>query len=238
VIGSDINAAAIETHKANIREDTVCGDIMAEEIIGSIVERCRKAMVENPELPLFVIGGPPCQGFSTANRYGNMDDQRNWLFKSYADVLSRINPYGFIFENVTGILNFEQGRFFEMIKKDLSKSVESIKTFKFNCAEYGVPQRRERIIVIGSNKQIVDAYKLTPITKVPKAESMQMTIDTGEKKLPDVVSVKNALSDLPPIAAGEDGSRLQYVSAPISDYQSLMRGVMTAEEYIARIMDL
>lgn len=238
IVGSDINAAAIETHKTNILEDTICGDITAEGVIDAIVERCQKAIAENPELPLFVIGGPPCQGFSTANRYGNMDDQRNWLFKSYADVLSKIKPHGFVFENVTGILNFEQGRFFEMIKRDLSRSVESIKTFKFNCAEYGVPQRRERVIVIGSSKEIVDGYALTPITKVPKAESQQMTIDTGEKKLPNVTSAKEALSDLPPVNAGEDGSGKQYATAPASDYQSLMRSVITAEEYISRIKAL
>ncbi len=235
IIGSDINAAAIETHKANIQEDTICGDITTEGIIDAIVERCWKAMAENPELPLFVIGGPPCQGFSTANRYDNMNDQRNWLFKSYTDVLSRIKPYGFVFENVTGILNFEQGRFFEMIKKDLNRSVESIKTFKFNCAEYGVPQRRERVIVIGSSKEVVDGYTMKPITKVPKAESQQMTIDTGEKKLPDVTSAKEALSDLPTVYAGEDGSGKQYATAPESDYQSFMRGAITAEVYIARI---
>lgn len=238
IVGSDINASAIETHKANIREETICGDITAEEIIEAIVVRCKKAITENPELPLFVIGGPPCQGFSTANRYDNMNDQRNWLFKSYADVLSRIKPHGFIFENVTGILNFEQGRFFEMIKKDLSRSVESIKTFKFNCAEYGIPQRRVRVIIVGSSKEIVDSYTMEPITKVPKVESQQMTIDTAERKLPNVVSVKEALSDLPPLNAGENGSNNQYLTEPTSNYQLLMRGVITAERYISQIKSM
>lgn len=235
IIGSDINPAALETHKANIREEVICGDITSEGIIDAIVERCQLAKAENPELPLFIIGGPPCQGFSTANRYDNMNDQRNWLFKSYADVLSRIKPYGFIFENVTGILNFEQGRFFEMIKNDLSQSVEFMKTLKLNCAEYGIPQRRERVIVVGSSRAIIDDYNMKPISQVPKVETHQMTIDTGEKKLPHVVNVRDALSDLPAVVAGEDGSSKHYVTAPTSDYQSLMRGMISAEEYIARL---
>jgi len=238
IVGSDINATAIETHKTNIQEDTICGDVTAEEIIDAIVERCRKATMENPELPLFVIGGPPCQGFSTANRYDNMNDQRNWLFKSYADALNRIKPNGFIFENVPGILNFERGRFFELIKKDLSRSVESIKTFKFNCAEYGVPQRRVRVIIVGSNKEIVDNYAMEPITRVPRAESQQITIDMGEKELTNVANVMEALSDLPPLGAGEDGSNRQYVTKPTNDYQLLMRGVITAENYITRIKSM
>lgn len=238
IVGSDINAAAIETHKANIQEDVICGDITAEGIIDNIVERCKKAMEENPDLPLFIIGGPPCQGFSTANRYDDMDDARNWLFKSYADVLARIKPLGFVFENVTGILNFERGRFFEMIKKDLGRSFELVKTFKFNCAEYGVPQRRERVIIIGSTADIVEGISLMPITKIPKADNAQLVINIGIKELPKAVSVKQALSDLPPAEPGEDASCKHYVSEPTSNYQLLMRGKITAQEYIESLKSL
>jgi len=235
VVGNDINLKALETHAANIKEDIICGDITHSEIMGSIVERCKSAMKSRPELPLYIIGGPPCQGFSTANRFSNMDDQRNWLFKAYSDILNAIKPHGFLFENVPGILNFEHGKFFEIIKSDLSKNFESIKTFKFNCAEYGIPQRRERIIVIGSSQQIIDTYLLPPITAIPKAESSQVTIDMGKRKLPNVAGAKEALNDLPIVAAGEDGSGKPYKTEPIGLYQSFVRGQITAKDYIDRL---
>jgi DNA (cytosine-5)-methyltransferase 1 len=235
IIGNDIDAAAIATHGVNIKEETICGDITSSEVVEAIVSRCQAATAENPELPLYVIGGPPCQGFSTANRYGNMNDQRNWLFKSYTDILRRIEPQGFVFENVTGILNFEQGRFFEMIKQDLSQSVEEITVFKLNCAEFGIPQRRNRVIVVGSEKEILSSYHLNPITKVPAIESKQIALQLGLAELPDVVSVREALSDLPPLGAGEDASTAEYQTAPASDYQMLMRGKINAQEYINRI---
>jgi DNA (cytosine-5)-methyltransferase 1 len=232
VIGNDINLNALETHKTNIREEIICGDITFSEVIDSIIERCQNAIKTHPQKPLYIIGGPPCQGFSTANRFKNMNDQRNWLFKAYSEVLKRVKPQGFLFENVTGILNFECGQFFEMIKKDLGKNVELIKTFKFNCAEYGIPQRRERIIVIGSSQKILGTFSLPPITTIPKAESMQKMFDTGERRLPNVVNVKEALSDLPIVVSGEDGSRKPYRLEPIGLYQFFVRGQITAKEYI------
>jgi len=236
VVGNDINLKALETHRANIKEDIICGDITLSDIMESIIERCQEAMKAHPELPLYIIGGPPCQGFSTANRFTNMNDQRNWLFKAYSDIINRVKPQGFLFENVTGILNFERGQFFDMIKNDLSKNFELIKTFKFNCAEYGIPQRRERIIVIGSSQQILDTFSLPPITTIPKAESLQMTLDVGKRTLPNVASTKEALSDLPIVASGEDGSRKSYMTEPIGLYQSFVRGQITAKDYIDALM--
>lgn len=232
IVGNDIDSSAVETHKANIQEEIICGDLTTDAVVEAIIEKCQQALMKNPGLPLFVLGGPPCQGFSTANRSRSMDDQRNWLFKAYADVLGRIQPRGFVFENVTGILNFQQGQFFEMIKKDLSRSVESIRTFKFNCAQYGVPQRRERVIILGADKELVEGFALPPITRIPNTDSSQITIDLVDRLLPTVPSVKDALSDLPQVMPGEDGSDKPYATAPSNAYQSFMRGEISAKDYI------
>ncbi len=232
IVGNDIDVNSIETHKANIQEETICGDITTDVIVETIIEKSQQALKKNPNMPLFVLGGPPCQGFSTANRSRNMEDRRNWLFKAYVNVLSRIQPSGFVFENVTGVLNFQQGRFFEMIRRDLSRSVESIRTLKLNCAQYGIPQRRERVIIIGADKKLVENFTLPPITKIPNADSSQIAIDMIYRSLPTVPSVKNALSDLPQVLPGEDGSDKPYTTTPSNAYQSFMRGEISARNYI------
>lgn len=224
IIANDIDASAINTHIKNIGELAIVGDINDEEIVHQIVSKCEEAKAENPHLPLFVLGGPPCQGFSTANTRRGADDQRNWLFKAYANVLEKIKPDGFVFENVTGIINLEKGKFFEMIKKDLGRSVETLKVNKVNSVEYGIPQRRERVIVIGGGNLWVDTFQMQPITQLMKSADLEF--------LPKAISVKDALSDLPHLEPAEDGSEKDYISCPVNDYQKFMRGELTAGEYI------
>ncbi|NLT46226.1 MAG: DNA (cytosine-5-)-methyltransferase [Thermotogaceae bacterium] len=243
VIANDINSYAIETHIANIQEDAICGDITSDEVINMITQKYQVIRDANPDLPLFVIGGPPCQGFSTANCARSTNDQRNWLFKAYIKILSILKPIGFIFENVTGILNFEKGQFFEIIKKDLKGQVEEIKVMKLNCAEYGIPQRRERVIILGASKEIVHSFSLSPITSIPiiskqrKPESLPLFPDFEQNTTPmhRAISVKEALSDLPPITDAQDGSHKEYISSPQNAYQKLMRGAIDIKEYLDEI---
>lgn len=130
IIGNDIDKYAIETHRRNIGGAAICGDINDEDIHNTIVSMAVEAKKNNPDLPLFVLGGPPCQGFSTANTRRGTEDLRNWLFKSYAKVVKEIQPDGFVFENVKGILNLDKGKFFEMIQAELKECVEDIKVNK------------------------------------------------------------------------------------------------------------
>lgn len=233
IVGNDIDMSALETHRHNIQEPTICGDISSPEIVESIMQYCIEAKERDPNLPLFVIGGPPCQGFSTANRKNNMTDQRNWLFKSYVDILQRIEPTGFVFENVTGILSLDQGKFFEMILDDLRNTVPSVSVNKFNCAEYGIPQRRERVIVLGAPENIITNFSMPPISTVPKKkESLQLSFADLDVLLPEVISVKEALSDLPPVMEGEDVGKADYLFSPLNSYQALMRGKTTAQAYL------
>lgn len=231
VIANDIDEKAIATHRRNIGEEVVCGDINSDEIVNNIVQSCETAREKNPDLPLFVIGGPPCQGFSTANTRRGADDMRNWLFKAYAKVLQRIKPQGFVFENVKGILSLDKGRFFSMITSELCSCVDSIKVNLVNSANFGIPQRRERVIVVGGNKEFIDDFTLDEVTTIPGARN-------EDKSLPHTPSVKDAISDLPEIAHAEDGSKRDYSSPADSLYQKLMRGLITPEEYITNLRKL
>lgn len=225
IIGNDIDKYAIETHKRNLQSDAVVGDINSDEVHDIIVQKALKAKEENPDLPLFVLGGPPCQGFSTANTRRGTEDIRNWLFKAYAKIIRDIQPDGFVFENVRGILNLDKGSFFEMIKTELKECVDEIKVNQVSAANFGVPQRRDRVIIVGGSEDLVRGFQLKEISCVPKNGQLSM--------LPQVIGVEDAIGDLPPLNPGEDGSQYNYRSPAANLYQKFMRGEITPDEYLA-----
>lgn len=224
IIANDIDKSAIETHKANIAGEAICDGINSEEVFQTIVSATEQAKRDNPNLPLFVLGGPPCQGFSTANTRRGADDMRNWLFKSYARIVNAIKPDGFVFENVKGITNLDGGRFFEMIKSELEQSVESIKVNKINSVDYAIPQRRERVIIIGGKTDMVNQFSLTPVTGVYKEGQIGL--------LPPIIGVEEALSDLPKLEQAEDGSSYNYRTNAMNAFQKFIRGEMSPDDYI------
>ena len=224
IIGNDIDNYAVETHKRNLGGEAIVGDINSQEVHDAIVDAAVAAKKANPNLPLFVLGGPPCQGFSTANTRRGAEDMRNWLFKSYASIVKAIRPDGFVFENVRGILNLDKGQFFEMIKVELKECVAEIKVNQVSAANFGVPQRRDRVIIIGGDADLVQGFSMEEISCVPKDGQLSL--------LPSVIGVEDAIGDLPPLQPGEDGSRYNYRFPAANLYQKFMRGEITADKYL------
>lgn len=112
-----------------------------------------------------IIGGPPCQAYSVAGRVkdgnGMKDDYRNYLFEHYLSVVNRYKPKVFIFENVPGMLSAipDGTPIINLIKKGFDsigyEIVDDIKEYaKINASDYGVPQHRERLIILGIRKDI------------------------------------------------------------------------------------
>lgn len=224
IIGNDIDKYAIQTHKRNLKGDAIAGDINNPEIYNTIVSKALAARASHPELPLFVLGGPPCQGFSTANTRRGTEDMRNWLFKAYANIVKAIQPDGFVFENVRGILNLDKGKFFEMIQDELKESIEEIKVTQIHAANFGIPQRRDRVIILGGDHQLINNFSMNEISCVPKDGQLSI--------LPSVIGSEDAIGDLPPLMPGEDGSGLSYRFPAANAYQKLMRGELSPEEYL------
>jgi DNA (cytosine-5)-methyltransferase 1 len=112
-----------------------------------------------------IIGGPPCQGFSMAGariRNGFMDDSRNYLFKHYFNVVKTVKPEVFIMENVKGIKTMQNGQIFNEILRLFSDS-ELLDGKPYHlyhrvvkASDFGVPQKRERMIIIGTTRENVD----------------------------------------------------------------------------------
>lgn len=216
VIANDIDSTFLETYKNNIGGEVIAGDIRDKKIFNTIVGKALVAKKKYPKLPLIVIGGPPCQGFSTAGKKRSMQDERNHLFKNYKKILDSINPDAFVFENVAGLMSMEGGAVFKLVTETLQKATDELEISKLQAEEYGVPQRRTRIVIVGHRKN----YKVKPLKPITKGKP---------------VSSRTALSDLPTIKSAEDGSSKSYLKKPLNDFQSFMRGNIEIKEYLKLI---
>ena len=191
-----------------INDAILCADITSDGIIEEIDKRVHESVD-------IIIGGPPCQAFSTVGRAVSPDsmnnDPRNYLFENYLQILNHIKPKMFIFENVKGILSAHpQGvKIFDIIVREMSKTykiVSNPKTILLNAADYGVPQIRERVILIGVRKDI-DYIETEEIYK-----AIKKTHSSDGKELPKYVTVGEAILDLPELQAGE-GKEIQQAKA-------------------------
>ncbi|MFH5826793.1 DNA cytosine methyltransferase [Clostridium perfringens] len=138
VWSNDMFLEATQTYKRNIGDHIVLGDI---------------TKIDSSEMPDdvdVVIGGFPCQGFSVANTKRTIEDKRNFLYKEMLRVIRDKRPKVFVAENVKGILSLAGGKVFEMIKKDFEDLGYDVDAKVLNAAEYGVPQARERVIILGN----------------------------------------------------------------------------------------
>ena len=143
---NDFDKFAVETYKKNLGNHIVLGDIT--QIPSN----------EIPDNPDVVIGGFPCQGFSVNNTKRSMEDQRNFLYKELLRVVKDKKPKVFVAENVKGLLSMENGKVIEMIKRDFEDLGYKVDYKILNAADYGVPQARERVIIIGNRLNLENIY--------------------------------------------------------------------------------
>ena len=194
VCSVDIFKAAVETYRANFGERILDIDLS-----------------EDADLPKtdVVIGGPPCQGFSSAGvrRHG---DKRNSLVSSYVDIILKNRPKAFIFENVEGFLTAEHGeRVFDLLAP-LVDAGYNIHLRKINAAEYGVPQHRKRVIGIGGLGWEPD---FPAATHRPFGAPGSFS---KHQDLPDTPSLADALRGLAPPSLDAPGQPQGHFFKPLS----------------------
>lgn len=158
-----------------------------------------------------IVGGPPCQGFSTLGKRF-IDDPRNKLFKEYVRLVKEIKPKFFVMENVAGILNMEGGKVLDNIVKAFTDIGYSLDYKLLNAAEYGVPQQRERVFFIGTITNVKIRYP-------KKTHSI-----SGEECLPSALTLWDAIGDLP---QNDDKEITEYTCEPQNDYQKKLRNGAT-----------
>ena len=229
IVANDVEPYFVETYKANIHRNVVTGDIRDQSVFDAIIEQGKQGRRGKRRTPLFVLGGPPCQGFSTAGNRRSMDDERNWLFIKYKAILESVQPTGFVFENVPGLLNMEGGRVFGMISEELKSVTKVFSTWRLSAESYAIPQRRMRVILVGDSKP---GKSLEPPIPITQYEARRASLCASRAP---AITVGEALSDLPPLSPGEDGSFKDYLHAPQNPYQQLMRSCITPEKYLELI---
>lgn len=117
--------------------------------------------VQKGELDL-LSGGAPCQAFSYAGKRLGLDDARGTLFYHYAIFLRKLQPKTFLFENVRGLLTHDQGRTYQTILDIFTEEGYTVQTEILNAWDYGVAQKRERLIMIGIRNDLVGKLHIDP----------------------------------------------------------------------------
>lgn len=197
IIALDNDEKAGETFKKNMPEtEVIIGDITDRKIKKKVIDLSRELKIN------MIIGGPPCQGFSNKGKKLGLDDPRNFLFREYLDFVKELEPEVFVIENVKTILSTSNGWFKKQIIKEIQKLGYNIDYGVLNSKDFGVPQSRERVIMISS-----------------KTKKVSLPSRVNEK----IVTVRDAIEDLAYLNSGEGDFKLEYITSATSLYQEEMR---------------
>lgn len=151
-----------------------------------------------------LFGGPPCQGFSTSNqRTRNSDNKNNWLFREFLRAAEELAPDWIVLENVKGLAETENAKFFNFITNGIEQLGYSIRSRILNASEFGVPQSRSRQFVIAAN--CMRRFSFPPCFQTNK------------------VTVREAISDLPELENGASVDIRRYNSRSRSAYSKMLR---------------
>lgn len=155
--------------------------------------------------PLAIFGGPPCQGYSTSNQKNrDVDNENNWLFREYLRLVREVRPDWVVFENVKGLLETENGYFLNAVLKGFKKAGYTVNHFVLNSAAFGVPQKRNRLFIVGSLNGI-------------ELEAPNPTVKKH-------ITVAQAFSDLPELENGDMPDEKEYSDTARARYAKSLRG--------------
>ena len=212
VAANDSNEWAAATYRIN-NPDTwflpgVVEDITEDRIL-------RNTHLSYGQLDV-LLGGPPCQAFSVNNHQRGMHHERAALFRDYLRLVKGLMPKVVVIENVTGITSVDNGRAFNEIKNGLTGLGYHVEWRILKAEEYGIPQKRRRLFFIGSRDTCRIEWPQPSHGTVCHESSF-----AGRSK--PLVTVEDAINDLPPIGMGEGLDEMDYPTEPLSEYQQLLR---------------
>ena len=214
--------------------------VLGEDDMKTILQKIESSITYHGASRVNVLlGGPPCQPYSFIGRsrdpYRMENDQRHYLYRHYLAIMERLKPDFFVYENVPGLFSAKAGgeRIFSKLQGDfysldpqyeitppLDMVKENPSGYILNSADFGVPQQRRRLILIGYRK---DLEKRNPGIKILFAKLQKKALKYRDR---GYITVKDAIYDLPFIHAGE-GNDNYFGHYPndteLSPYQKLMR---------------
>lgn len=212
ILGNDINESACITFKANNPEvQVICDDITKQDVKNQIIKIGKESNID------IICGGPPCQGFSYAGKRF-IDDPRNQLFKDFVEVVRNLNPKIVVMENVEGILTFDKGNVYRQINELYKEMKYKIEGRVLLASNYGVPQKRKRVIIICVRDDIdILPEKLFPIPTTENEEEQVTAFD--------------AISDLENVDCSESAV---YSNGKISSYIKKLRDIYKSVKKVSK----
>jgi DNA (cytosine-5)-methyltransferase 1 len=222
IYASDINNQAVNTYKKNF-PNTLCEkqNIAHTDFI-ALLKRFRLRVGEVD----IIIGGPPCQGFSTAGmRF--WDDPRNKLLKHYVRALNIIKPKWFLMENVEGLLTANKGTYLYEVTNAFIELGYRIRVDKVYAQEYGIPQRRKRVLIIGN--RIGADFELPPIKHYASGAIFRKA----------GLTILEAIQGLPQPASNL-GESIEYQIPPNSEWEKFIRGtaISVKDHFVPVLSDI
>jgi len=197
----DAKPEAVHTYQSNHHETTV---ILANirQITAQHVLAKTSHTIDDVDI---IIGGPPCEGFSTVG-YRRHDDPRSNLFYEFARFIETVQPKAFVIENVPGLLSMKRGNIIQRVLTFIEDELHYHPVCEvLNAADYGVPQLRKRVFIVALNNNRTFLF--------PKPTH----------KEPNYLTVEDAISDLPSLKASQGADEQPYPSPPNTHYQMARR---------------
>lgn len=239
----DIFESGINTYKRNFPEVPEENVICADASKSNTIKKFQKQTSLKPSDVDVIIGGPPCQGFSTVGRVkiaslvknglrnGRsknarfIDDKRNHLYKSFIKFVDVFRPKAIVMENVPGMLSYKNGFIVQQIIEDFNRvGYDNVQYKILNAVDYGVPQNRRRIFFIATGNK----------TKIIWPEITHFQKDDIDRNIPspsfkNYITVKDAISDLPYLPRPKKNSKKRnstrkYRHKPRCKFQTWARG--------------
>jgi len=203
ILGNDFNESACITFKANNPEiNVICDDVTEQNVKNQIIKIGKENDID------IICGGPPCQGFSYAGKRF-IDDPRNQLFKDFVEIVRNLRPKIVVMENVEGILTFDKGNVYRQINELYKEMGYKIEGRVLLASNYGVPQKRKRVIIIC----VRDDINILPEELFP--------IPTTENEKEQITAF-DAISDLENIECSDNAV---YSNGKINSYIRKLRSM-------------
>lgn len=224
--GNDIDSAAGETFRSNFPEASFFEGPISELKAAALL---RDTGLQPGELDC-LVGGPPCQSFSYNNHQRSASNARARLFKDYLRIVKALKPKTLVMENVPGMLTIDGGRIIQEIEKELGK-------LKYKCCirllyaeDYGTPQARRRVFIVASRIGSVENIfpngthgpSEKPSSGIAKKFIHAWEVSRGRKPVP-LVTVWDAISDLPPLKNGKGFQTAVHRKEPTTKFQKDIR---------------
>lgn len=217
VMANDIDESSIKTFQKN--HPNIPGDDIIHGDIGEFIKN-KKGDLRSGKFSV-VVGGPPCQGFSMANRQKLINDPRNSLYKKFVEIIDLAKPSFLVMENVKGMLPYAS-----QVVDDF-KSIGYVSNYRLlNAKDFGIPQNRERLIYVGIKKGV---------SKNPEKTIEQIFSDINSHKVHFQTPMKEALWGLRKLVARAKRGDTSVESIESGFTKDVVVGRTKPNDYILRI---